>query len=357
MVVSSRAAFCGLLLAFSLLATSCAEVEYVSHWAKTWSDDEATPSKRIDIIHGDPIGNPQPATDRNGSYYKVGSAYNIGGAWYRPQESFTYDQTGIASWYGPNFHGKKTANGEIYDKYALTAAHPTLQMPSLVRVTNLENGRSVVVRINDRGPFARGRIIDLSKRAAELLDMINQGTARVRVQVLPEESRKLAAAAKRGVPLRQAMLDLQGGYVRQPSAPQTKPETRTVLASGQTDGDAYYLPEGQRSRPVLNAGSVSPTSYNMSSQGLYTVQTTATEATDIYVQIGAFRQRENAELLRAKVTHLQSPVSVHEAVIDGQLFFRVRLGPAATVQQADTLLSDALRAGYNDARIVVEERS
>src|SRR6185436_8353681 len=99
-----------------------------------------------------------------------------------PREDQFYDETGIASWYGSDFHGKATANGEQYDMETLTAAHRTLPLPVIVRVTNLENGRSLLVRVNDRGPYARGRIIDLSKRSAQLLGVYERGTARVRVQ-------------------------------------------------------------------------------------------------------------------------------------------------------------------------------
>ena len=130
--------------------------------------------------------------------YKVGNPYEIKGKTYIPQETFSFTETGIASWYGPNFHGKKTANGETYDQFELTAAHKTLQMPSLVRVTNLENGRSIVVRINDRGPFHPGRVIDLSSRGADLLGFKKSGTAKVRLDVLGNESRQIAAAAKAG---------------------------------------------------------------------------------------------------------------------------------------------------------------
>jgi rare lipoprotein A len=130
--------------------------------------------------------------------YKVGKPYAIADVWYYPREEYDYDETGIASWYGPGFHGKFTANGELYDQNAMTAAHRTLPMPSLVQVTNLENGRAIRVRINDRGPFAHGRIIDLSKRAAELLGFLNDGTAKVRVQVLEMESRELAMLASDG---------------------------------------------------------------------------------------------------------------------------------------------------------------
>ena len=107
-------------------------------------------------------------------------------------------EEGVASWYGPGFHGKQTANGEIYDMNDLTAAHRTLPMPSIVRVTNLENGRSLKLKVNDRGPFARERIIDVSRRASQLLGFHQQGTTPVRVEIVEDESRMLAAAL--GVP-------------------------------------------------------------------------------------------------------------------------------------------------------------
>lgn len=124
--------------------------------------------------------------------YKVGGSYQVEGQWYYPKVDLAYDERGLASWYGPKFDGKKTANGEIYDMTLVSAAHKTLPLPSVVRVTNLQNGRSLVIRINDRGPFVRGRIIDLSRRAAELLGFSTQGTAMVQVRVLPEESRQAA---------------------------------------------------------------------------------------------------------------------------------------------------------------------
>jgi len=118
---------------------------------------------------------------------KIGRPYQIAGIWYYPRADENYDETGHASWYGPNFHGKPTATGERFDMNAITAAHRTLPLPSRVRVTNLENGRVLVVRINDRGPFVRGRIIDLSRRAAQLLGFARDGTARVRVQLVRDD--------------------------------------------------------------------------------------------------------------------------------------------------------------------------
>ena len=119
-----------------------------------------------------------------GGVRKVGKPYKILGRWYTPKHQPHYDKIGIASWYGKQFHGKKTANGEIFDMNNLTAAHPTLPIPSYVRVTNLSNRRTLILRVNDRGPYAHGRVMDLSRKAAELLDTEAKGTARVRVQYI-----------------------------------------------------------------------------------------------------------------------------------------------------------------------------
>ena len=112
----------------------------------------------------------------------TGKPYKVKGKWYVPKEDKSYDKTGLASWYGSAFHGRLTANGEVYDQYHLSAAHPTFPLPSYARVTNLENGDSVIVRVNDRGPYHPGRIIDLSNKAAEMLEVQNKGTVKVRVQ-------------------------------------------------------------------------------------------------------------------------------------------------------------------------------
>src|SRR5260370_38409401 len=115
--------------------------------------------------------------------YKVGKPYQVDGIWYYPKDDWAYDETGIGSWYGEQFHGHNTANGEIFDLNSLTAAHHTLPMPSIVQVPNVENGRSLELRVNDRGPFAAGRIIDVSRQAAPLLGFERNGTAKVRVQL------------------------------------------------------------------------------------------------------------------------------------------------------------------------------
>ena len=131
-------------------------------------------------------------------HYKVGNPYQIAGKWYYPERDLRYDNTGIASWYGDQFAGKLTANGEIFDPELVSAAHKTLPMPSVVRVTNLDNGKSLVVRINDRGPYVTGRIIDMSRAGARLLGFKDDGIARVRVQLLTEQTLRLEKLAKEG---------------------------------------------------------------------------------------------------------------------------------------------------------------
>lgn len=131
--------------------------------------------------------------------YKIGAPYTVKGITYYPHIDYGYDETGMASWYGEAFEGHYTANGEVFDLNELTAAHTTLPLPSIVEVTNLQNDRSLRIRVNDRGPFAKGRIIDLSRRAAQLLGFERTGTATVRVRILEDESVKAAALAQRGL--------------------------------------------------------------------------------------------------------------------------------------------------------------
>lgn len=130
------------------------------------------------------VSNKRTRLPRGGGRDQIGKPYKVKGQWYRPKEEPGYRKSGMASWYGDAFHGRLTANGEIYDMTHLTAAHPTMPLPSYARVTNTKNGSSVIVRVNDRGPFARGRVIDLSRRAAELLDYTRSGVAKVEVEYL-----------------------------------------------------------------------------------------------------------------------------------------------------------------------------
>jgi rare lipoprotein A len=141
-------------------------------------------------------GKPEPPPVTRPPVVKIGKPYQVYGVWYVPADDHRYDARGIASWYGPGFHALSTANGERYDQDDVTAAHKTLPMPSWVEVENLDNGRKLVVRINDRGPFVAGRIIDLSRRSAQLLGVDRTGLAKVRVRrVFPDQTPPLTTPA------------------------------------------------------------------------------------------------------------------------------------------------------------------
>src|ERR1700682_3460953 len=149
------------------------------------------------------LGEPVP---KGGGTYRVGKPYTVGGRIYVPEEDTSYREEGMASWYGDDFHGRLTANGEVFDMASLTAAHPTLPMPCYARVTNLSNGKSLIVRVNDRGPYHGNRLIDVSNKAAELLEFKGVGVARVRVEYVARaplegsDDRQLIATLRTGVP-------------------------------------------------------------------------------------------------------------------------------------------------------------
>jgi rare lipoprotein A len=266
--------------------------------------------------------------------YKVGKPYQVNGVWYYPAEDFNYSETGIASWYGDEFGGRPTASGEIFDPNEISAAHRTLPLPSIVRVTNLENGRALAVRINDRGPFAHGRIVDLSRRAAQLLGFHKQGTAKVRVEILEEESRVVAAAAGRP--------DSGAGK------PQAAPAA-TVVAEA-LPGSAPPPPSAQPKQPAaVSAVGLADTAPELGEQ----VWQMPVRPTQIYVQAGAFTSFENARQLGAKLGSLGA-ARVTPAHIGNQKFYRVRLGPIASVGEADAVLSRVISSGHPEARIVVD---
>jgi rare lipoprotein A len=273
----------------------------------------------------------------NAGVYKVGQPYQVENVWYYPREQPDYDETGIASWYGPTFYGRPTANGENYDGNKLTAAHKTLPLPVNVRVTNLDNGKSLVVRVNDRGPFARGRIIDLSKRAAELLDVVQTGTARVRVTYL-------ARADINGAPPEETPAAIAKAL---PAAPSGKVDT---AALGVLPGAAVAPPAKMASLPTP-----APIPAAMFADNQPTGQVTRVpvpSATKLYIQLGAFSRMENAKALLGKVG---GDLRISTLQRGGQTLYRVRSGPLASVQDADAALARITGAGANDAHIVVDQ--
>lgn len=212
-----------------------------------------------------------------------------------------YLEQGIASWYGTKFHGRRTSSGEPYDMYAISAAHKTLPLPTYARVTNLENGRAIIVRINDRGPFHANRIIDLSYAAAIQLDIVTRGTGLVEV-------RAIDAAANAG---------------------QAKP-------AGPVNNAAYENPAAGISSSLPVAPAIA-------------------NRMNIYVQLGAFRYAGNAQKLRlAFSAHNLGTVSVKAFPLDAAQIYKVWLGPLNTIELADRTVAQLDRLGHRDYSIVFE---
>lgn len=276
-----------------------------------------------------------------GGVYKIGTPYQVNDQWYYPREDYSYDETGIASWYGADFHDHRTANGETYNKDELTAAHKTLPLPCLARVTNLDNGRSIVVRVNDRGPFSGSRIIDLSQRSAQLLGFEDMGTAKVRVQVLADESKAIADAMRRyGKPVETAS-----------SAPaEIIPATETISESPLSVSGAPV--ETETLHPVRSTAETHRELLETKPLP-EVVQLPVTGRNRIFIQAGAFTVPENAQKLQTSLSHLGN-ASISTIVINGMKFYRVRLGPVANVPQADALLLKVKKAGVSAARTVVD---
>ena len=250
-----------------------------------------------------------PSTGR----YKVGEPYQVAGIWYVPKEQPNYDETGMASWYGDAFNLQPTANGEIFDMSAISAAHPTLPLPSMVEVTNLDNGKTLQVRVNDRGPFVGGRVIDLSHAAAQQLGYDRQGLARVRVR-----------------------------YVGPASLENNTPDLRVA-----SNGVGNDLPE--LSGPIATSLPVAVASATLPP---VSAQTASLATSSGYrVQAGAFSDRDNARRVASNLSQ------AGEAIIEpidrnGITLYRVTLGASTDEGQAFALRDQVAALGYSDARVL-----
>lgn len=256
---------------------------------------------------------------------RVGPPYEANGRWYVPTPEPGYEQTGTASWYGPTFHGQATSSGEIFDQEALTAAHPTLPIPSLVQVTNLENGREVIVRVNDRGPFVGDRLIDLSRGSAEVLGFEQQGQARVHVRYLGPAPRRVAstdAPAAAAAPAPSQRVEAGQGP--------TSLLPRTVEEAAHEDDDTALAgaPLGQYTPPAQR--------YSQPAVGGF------------FVQVGAYADLTNAHRVRDTVS-AAGPVNVDiRQTANGGELFRVRLGPWQSREEADAARRQLVTLGYGE---------
>lgn len=338
------------------------------------------------------LGQPVP---KGGGRYKVGSPYRLNGQRFVPEEVRRYDKTGIASWYGEMFHGRRTANGEIYDMEALTAAHPTLPMPSLARVTNLRNGRSLVVRVNDRGPYARGRAIDLSWAVASLLQVQRAGTAPVRVEYLgpaplsgddsyerqalarqPWAGPRVGFAASPAVALRRqrsasAPAAAYRGRNRRTSAEQAVSAPNPAIAPVAFDTRPIAAIDADRSRKTASlapmARPMAPATGHVSaappSRAPVAAPTSGVAAPrrhaapagaksqrqrPAYIEAGLFPDQRLAERLASTLTDL-APVALEPESIGGATLHRLRVGPFANQMDAEAAVVRMRAAGLTGA--------
>ena len=262
-----------------------------------------------------------------GGRYQLGKPYQVAGRWFTPHEQPGYDKVGLSSWYGEAFHRRKTSNGEWFDMATLTAAHATLPLPSYAKVTNLENGKTIIVRINDRGPFVDVRVLDVSKRVAEILGYKQQGTAKVRVQYigpapLDDKGSHLMAMnreLKRGTPLRNMITSADGdtGTNYQVASAEEPPLQRVKYAQE---------PVQQFDEQVDN------TSY-------------------VFVQVGSFADPENAERIRNDLSDV-GKIQVAEVEGSNGPLYRVRIGPFTDQDKAQDALNQVQDYGMPDARLV-----
>lgn len=288
----------------------------------------------------------------------IGEPYKIGGTTYTPEDVTEYDEVGYASWYGADFNGKQTANGEIFSASGFSGAHKTLPLPSYAEVTNLDTGRTILVRLNDRGPFADDRLIDLSEAAARQLGIIDQGVAGVRVRkVNPPEQERAILRNGGEASLRAETPDSLTRILRDrlaklptPKAPVrvAAPSQNTPVAASSGNNDGRFVVEGGRGNtPAANSNASRDGRFVVEGAGASGQKAAAATGNDFIVQLSSFSSRSRANALARKVGGNVVPSS------DGRLF-RVRFGPYSTEAQAQEGLAKARQQGYPQARIFRE---
>jgi rare lipoprotein A len=266
-----------------------------------------------------------------GGRYQVGNAYQVAGRWFTPHEQPGYDKTGVASWYGEAFHRRKTSNGEWFDMNTLTAAHATLPLPSYAMVTNLDNGRQVVVRINDRGPFVSSRVLDVSKRAADVLGYRNKGTAHVRVKLIGPAPLNDSNAH---------MLAMNDALNNGASLTQIAAlgENTNARASNQV---AFAKPRKTLANNLVQLASFEPPPVAIASAGYI-------------VRVAVFHSMENATSAYNAMSGF-GPTQIIKAVGANGPLYRVQIGPLENEADANAALQTAIASGFADARIVTTQ--
>lgn len=323
-----------------------------------------------------------------GGIYKVGNPYQIAGRWYYPKEDYNYSETGMASWYGEDFNGKMTANGERYNMNTLTAAHRTLPLPCIVKVTNLQNGRSIIVRVNDRGPYVKDRIIDLSKHGAQLLGYMGQGTTKVKVEILAKESKALKAAmlneplADQEAALaaaekaRPAASLYESSEERQKAGQEAEEKMAVIYASAgdKTVKIGSYEPSGVATQPVAygtaaaadggqkngSYGQMAPGGKVSDNNGIYASAATAKNSAQTsnnqyvsgyyYIQAGAFSRYDLAHKQMVRLKEYGN-AKIINVTVNGKSLYRVVMGPYSRKEEATVAQAKLNYYGIKDTKI------
>ncbi len=286
-------------LTLPLLISGCGSLS--SSGSSFFTRQDSAPAQAVDISH---VTDAVPRVEPHSRYGNPESYVVFGKRYYVKKSSLNHVERGVASWYGTKFHGRRTSSGEPYDMLAMTAAHKNLPLPTYAEVTNLENGRKIIVKINDRGPFKKGRIIDLSYAAAMKLGIAKAGTGLVEVRTIdPSEPLKPAQA---------------------PSLP---PPTLTVASKPPPQADKL-----KRIAPGQTVG--------------------------IYLQVGAFGDRINAENLRIRIRDIETlpiaKINITQGAKENVSIFRVRIGPIDNVPEADQVIKRLARLGIEDPHVIID---
>ncbi len=340
---------------FCIFLTGCSEATFIVNTAKrvgSWGDEPK---------------------------YKVGNPYKINGKWYYPAVDYDYDETGMASWYGPNFHGKSTANGEVFDQNKISAAHKTLPLPSIVKVTNLDNGMVLQkVRVNDRGPFAKNRIIDLSKKAAEELGFVNKGVARVRVQILEDESRKMAIFQeknkknsinsaevskiekkqikdnfnsengnfKKTEVLQDIDIDFPEDSKKELSLNKRK---EVELDFPEDDNEEFNLDEKEIFYPKYTNKEI--VENKMNSGEIFFTKNDEKRRANLEIQVGAFQDHRNAQSLITKLSDFEAYIK--REFVNEKYLYKVRIGPIENINIANSIRKKLSKLGYSTVNLIM----
>jgi len=276
-----------LILTTAVLLQACSISPTSNSSSRYHVEQDYGPSESVDVSR---VKNAVPRAEPK-SRYGNPKEYKVLGKWYSVRGSSKgYAETGIASWYGKKFHGHRTSNGETYDMYAMTAAHKTLPLPTYVRVTHLENGRSVIVKVNDRGPFHQGRIIDLSYSAATKLGVTATGTGKVKVVAIDPET-----------------------FQRNQS----------------------YQPKVKRTAALVTKDQLQAKS-------------------KLYLQAGAFSDKQNAIQLQKRLIRMFNSRQVHSEFSADQNIYRIRIGPLVSADAADKISTQLLDKGITTKRITLD---